>query len=190
MNALADRLPRAVEIEGKEHPINADFRVGLRIMEAFEDPELTGQEKQAVMLKLLYPEIPENTAEACRLAVKFLNGGEEPDEGRAEGEAVRRYSFTKDAKYIFTAVLQTHGVDLERIEYLHWWKFQWLFLDLREDCFFSRLIYYRTQRDKGKLTREEAEYCRTIKDILDLPEDRNPRADAAEEEFMRLLRGE
>ena len=65
-----------------------------------------------------------------------------------------------------------------------------MFLDLREDCFFSRLIYYRTQRDKGKLTREEAEYCRTIKDILDLPEDRNPSADAAGEEFMRLLRGE
>lgn len=189
MNVLVYRLPTTVEIDGKEYPLNTDFRVGLTIMEAFEDTALADKEKQMVMLELLYPEIPENITKACELAVKFLNCGEEPQSGNGEA-SLRRYSFTQDAKYIFTAVLQTHGVDLERTEYLHWWKFQYLFMDLREDCFFSRLIYYRTQRDKGKLTKEEAEYCRTIRHILDLPEDRDERAQTAADEFMRLLRGD
>ena len=189
MNILTGKFPVSVDINGREYPLNTDFRVGLRIIEAWEDHELTEREKQWVMLELLYPEIPEDTAEACRQAINFLDCGEEPASGSMES-AQRRYSFSKDAKYIYTAILQTHGVDLERMDYLHWWKFQYLFLDLREDCFFSRLIYYRTQRAKGKLTKEEAEYCWTIKDILDLPEDKNPNAEEAADEFMRLLRGE
>lgn len=189
MSILTSKLPVSVEINGREYLLNTDFRVGLKIMEAWEDSELTEREKQWVMLKLLYPEIPEDVAEACRLALNFLNCGEESTEGSTEAEQ-RRYSFSKDAKYIYTAILQTHGVDLERVDYLHWWKFQYLFLDLREDCFFSRLIYYRTQRAKGKLTKEEAEYCQAIQGILDLPEDKNPNADEAADEFMRLLRGE
>lgn len=191
MNILTDRLPQSVEIGEREYQINTDFRTGLRIMEAWEDPALTDREKQMVMLELLYSEMPNDLAEACRLAVKFLNCGEDMrgDHGEAP-PAERRYCFTQDAKYIFTAILQTHGVDLEQIDYLHWWKFQYLFLDLREDCFFSRLIYYRTQRANGKLTRQEAEYCRLIQSVLDLPEDKNPEAEKASDEFMRLLRGE
>lgn len=189
MSILTSKLPVSVEINGREYLLNTDFRVGLKIMEAWEDSELTEREKQWVMLKLLYPEIPEDVAEAYRLALNFLNCGEESTVGSTESEQ-RRYSFSKDAKYIYTAILQTHGVDLERVDYLHWWKFQYLFLDLREDCFFSRLIYYRTQRAKGKLTKEEAEYCQAIQEILDLPEDKNPSAEEAADEFMRLLRGE
>ena len=161
MSVLTEALPTSVEVDGRRYPIRSDYRVCLRIMEAFEDDALTSAEKQTVMLYLLYPEIPENAAGACEAA--------------------------KDARYIFTGVLQTHGVDLENIEYLHWWKFCYLFMDLREDCFFSRIVYYRTRRDKGKLTPEEREYCRSIRDILDLP--RPPEDTAVEDEFMRLLRG-
>ena len=62
MSILTDSLPVSVEIGGREYPLNTDFRVGLRIMEAWEDSELTEREKQWVMLKLLYPEIPEDAA--------------------------------------------------------------------------------------------------------------------------------
>lgn len=188
MTVLDGPLPQWVEIDGREVPVNSDYRVCLRIMEAFEDDALTAAEKQAVMLELLYPELPVNIAEACRQAVWFLNGGEEDAPGQTHGAPPpRRYSFTKDARFIFTAILQTHGVDLEKVEYLHWWKFCYLFMDLREDCFFSRIVYYRTQRDKGKLTPEEREYCEAIRDILDLP--RPPEDTAVEDEFLRLLRG-
>jgi bacteriophage gp15 protein len=187
VTVLDGPLPTSVEIGGREAPVNSDYRVCLRILEAFEDDALADAEKQAVMLSLLYPAIPADRAEACRRAVWFLNGGEEDGGQAADAAGPRRYSFTKDARFIFTAILQTHGIDVERAEYLHWWKFCYLFMDLREDCFFSRLIYYRTQRDKGRLTPQEREYCASIRHLLDLP---RPAADtAAEDKFMRLLRG-
>ena len=189
MNILTDDLPVSVVIDDKVYALNTDYRTGLTIMEAFEDQGLTDQEKALVMLELLYPEVPRNIGEAQRKALWFLNCGEPAIASDNHQPEERRYSFTQDARYIYTAILQTHGIDLERTEYLHWWKFQYLFLDLREDCFFSRLIYYRTQRAKGKLTKDEIEYCNKIRDILDLPEDKNPEANAAADEFMRRLNG-
>ena len=184
MSVLTEALPVSVEVEGRRYPINSDYRVCLRIMEAFEDDTLTNEEKQLVMLRLLYKDVPPNVAGACEAAMNFLNGW---TTAAGNDDGTRRYSFSKDARYIFTGVLQTHGMDLEKIEYLHWWKFCYLFMDLREDCFFSRLIYYRTRLEKGNLTQEEREYCDSIRDILDLP--KPPEDTTVEDEFMRLLRG-
>ena len=91
-------------IEGVEYAINTDFRAAIRVILAFEDDELTGVEKQAVMLQNMYPKMPENIQEAARLANKFLNGGEENTE---DGERpMRLYSFAKDANYIFAVAMR------------------------------------------------------------------------------------
>lgn len=191
MNALTERFPTKVRIDGQCYELNTDFRVGVKIMMAFEDNELSALEKQLIMLQLLYKEIPPDTQKACELAVKFLDCGESGDEnGGTESERTRLYSFSKDAKYIYSAIRQSHGVDLESTTYLHWWKFCYMFMDLREDCMFSRILYYRQQRQRGKLTPEERAYCAQIEDILALPEHWSPEEQYAANEFMSLLRGE
>jgi hypothetical protein len=77
MNVLLERLPTTVEISGKLYEINSDFRNCLSIILAFEDPDLTEYEKRLIMLELLYNQMPDDIVEACRVAVKFLNCGEE-----------------------------------------------------------------------------------------------------------------
>ena len=89
MNVLIDGLPTAAEIDGAEYELNTDYRVGLQIMTAFEDPDLTGFEKQAVMLQLLYPVVPSDARRAAELAVKFLNCGQEPKRSDDELDATR-----------------------------------------------------------------------------------------------------
>lgn len=182
MNVLADKFPTSIEIDGKEYELNTDFRVGLNIMLAFEDLELTGQEKNLVMLRSLYKEIPPDPLKACELAVFFLDCGEGADEGTAPAKRV--YSFSRDAKYIYSAIRQTHGIDLEAVEHLHWWKFCYLLLDLDQDSFFQQIIYLRRQKQRGKLTKEERETCMRLHDILELPEQKDQEAGAAEREFM------
>lgn len=186
MNPLTDGLPRTVRIGGIRYPIRWDFRTALRIITAFEDNELTDWEKQSVMLQLLYEKIPPDTQKACELAVLFLDCGGSLG-GDTGGEHL--YSFTKDAPYIYSAIRQTHGVDLEGADRLHWWAFCYLFLDLREDCLFSRLLYYRQKRAMGKLTAEERAYCDSIRDILDLPQEWSAEETAEADTFMQLLRG-
>lgn len=174
MNPLIDAFPTAVKIDGGVFPIHADYKTCLKIMLAFEDRELNLFEKQSVMLSLLYGEnIPENTAEALRLAVKFLNCGEVSEEkGSVTGDCGRLFSFEKDAQYILTAVNQTHGVNLE-CENPHWWAFVYMFMDLKEDCFFNRILYLRSQKQKGKLTPDERKTWDKMRNILEL-ENANP----------------
>ena len=187
MNVLTERLPTAIEIDGQEYEINADFRNCLNIILAFEDPELTAMEKKVVMLQLLYKEIPQNIAEAGRLGVKFLDCGVEQKKELPPEDTRRVFSFIKDAQYIYTAIKQTHGIDLEDVEYLHYWKFCYMFQDIKEDCFFSNILYYRNQRNKGKLTKEEREYCAKIHDILELPQNEDKEVVKAKSEFLQLL---
>ena len=70
-NILIDRLPESVEIDGREYLLDTDFRTCLRIILAFEDPELANIEKRAVMLDNLYMERPENLEEAFYLGMDF-----------------------------------------------------------------------------------------------------------------------
>jgi len=186
MNVLLDCFPAAIEVAGRVYAINADFRNCLRIILAFEDKELATLEKQMIAVDLLYDEAPENFYEAFRLAVKFLDCGEAQN-GQAKQQD-RLYSFEHDAKYIYSAIRQTHGLDLETVGFLHWWKFNYLFLDLHEDCFFNRIIYYRKKRREGALTKEEQEYCHAIADILDLPDELTETEEAHIEQFYASLK--
>lgn len=176
MSILTEQLPEAVLIDGVEYPINTDFRVAIKIIEAFESEELTGLEKNEIMLELLYGEnnIPDNIIpEALEMALRFLDGDcdeaeKSPDEDDSPGES-RLYSFTQDARYIFSGILQTHGIDITT-QKMHWWKFIVLFMDLDKDCFFSQLLSIRSRLKKGTLTKEERQWYNENKKIVDLPE--------------------
>lgn len=186
MNVLIDGMPTAVEINEVEYPINSDFRTCLRIMEAFEDTELTGYEKQSIMLSLLFPDVPNDVQAAMLIAVKFLNCGKESEESGGESDNTRYYSWTQDARYIMSAIEQTYHIDLSTAD-LHWWRFVGMFLDLDENCFFSRLIYLRKQKAKGKLTKDEEEWYYSIRDIVDLPETYTTDEQSAIDNFMAQL---
>lgn len=171
MNIILDGLPKAVKIDGVAVKINSDFRVCLKILRAFDDERLTESEKLTVLVTLLYPDIPENTALAISQGLKFLNVGKEPENAR---KAPQIFNFEKDAQYIFSAFKSSFNIDLSRIEYLHWWSFRSLFSDLGES-FFNTLIGLRTRRNKGKLTKEEKEFVREHPELIEL-EERNSKA--------------
>lgn len=190
MNALLESPPTSIEIDGKEYAINYDYRTCLNIILAFEDNELTPQEKTQVMLELLYKELPENIQTAAEKAVLFLDCGEEIANNTASSNGIGRlYSFSHDAKYIFSAIKYSHGIDLDECPDLHWWKFNYLFLDLDDNCFFNRMIYFRRQKAIGKLTKDEQKIYAEMAHIFDLPVQLNAEEQAADDEFMRLLNG-
>lgn len=170
-------------VDGVEYRVNTDFRDCLRTMLAFEDNDLTPQEKQLVLLQNLYAEVPPNTAAATRAAVEFLNGGAAKD-----GSGPRLYSFGQDAGMIFSAFRQTHGIDLETAS-LHWWKFLALFFDLGADTTFCNLVSLRKRVKTGKASKEERAAAREMGEAFDVPEldERTLDEKEQEAEFMRLL---
>ena len=115
------------------------------------------------------------------------NNNSENDEGVLKPK--RLYSFTQDAKYIYSAIKKSHNVDLENIEYLHWWKFIYYFFDLDEKSFFSQMLYLRNQKNKGKLTKEEKIVYSNLENILELENEEQYTEEEQEKinKFMRRL---
>lgn len=182
MNYLLDKLPHAVLIDGKAVPIHTDFRVCLRVVQALEDERLMEHEKLTVLLTLLYPEPPENTALAIEQGLKFLNLGEDMNASKTPPAAV--YSLNKDSSYIYTAFKSTFNIDLNTVENLHWWKFRSLFADLGKDCFFNTLISLRSRQRTGKLTDSEKDFVRRNPELLSLSE---PKQSTAVQDFISKI---
>jgi hypothetical protein len=186
MNLLTHQLPDAVEIDGKEYKLRTDYRGCLKILEAFEDPDLSEQEKYFVLLNILFEEFPTDTARAIELGLKFINSGDEikePDE-----TPMRLFSFDHDGNYIYAAFQQTHGIDLEKTN-LHWWKFLALFMDLGSETAFCQLVAFRKRVKSGTATKEEMKEYRNNLELFDVPEPdtRTLQEKIAEEEFLRLV---
>lgn len=182
MNYLLEKMPQAVMIDGRAVPINTDFRVCLKAIQALEDERLMEHEKLTVLLTLLYPEQPKDTSLAIKQGLKFLNLGEETDTAKLKQQQV--YSLTKDSAYIYTAFKSTFNIDLNSVEYLHWWKFRSLFADLGRDCFFNTLISLRSRQHSGKLTDSEKEFIRKNPELLSLSERKQ---DSAVNDFISKI---
>jgi hypothetical protein len=174
-------------VDGRECAIETDFRVCLRVIMAFEDADLTALEKQMVLLQALYPEKPENLKVAFEQGVKFLNGGKTSKE--TDGETQRLFSFERDAALIYSAVQQTHGIDLQNTEYLHWWKFLALFMDLGPDTTFCNLVNLRRRVKSGAASKEERKTAHDLGELFEVPEadTRTPEEREREAEFLRLV---
>lgn len=188
MNALLNRFPTKIKIEEQIIDIDSDYRNCLKIIMAYEDDDLSIEEKHYIMLKRLYKKIPDNIELAIEKGLLFLNCGKE-DEEASEKIKKRVYSFDKDGEYIYSAINQTHNIDLESIEYLHWWKFVFFFMDVKQDCTLSYIISLRDKKNRGKLDKDEKQTWFKMRKILDLdyviekPED-------DDSDFMKLWNNE
>lgn len=170
MDILTSDLPNKIKVNNNIYEINCDFRSIISTLRAFEDDELTYQEKLFVMLNNLYKTevLKEDIDEAINKAIKFIDLGKENEDDNKSTPGNRIYSFQKDANYIFSGILQTHTIDLEKQKDMHWWKFMALFMDMSSECTFGEMIYFRKRKLEGKLTKEEAKQYEKIKDIVDL----------------------
>ena len=64
-----------------------------------------------------------------------------------------------------------------------------MFMDLKEDCFFNRILYLRRQKQKGKLTPDEQKTWYEMRDILDLESENPAESDDNLNEFLTALNG-
>lgn len=183
---LFNDLPTKIQVNQKEYEINYDYRTILKILMALEDVNLYEEEKVGIMLSLLYKDdIPEeDIKDACKKASLFIDCGQFHEKGKSNQ---RIYSFSKDGNYILTGINSTHSIDLSEKTNLHWWKFMALFMDMNTECFFSELVYYRKRKLEGKLTKEEKQQYKKIKELVDLEQEDSEEIKAMKEAKEKFL---
>ena len=181
-------LPSSVEFGGKQWPIRTDYRGVLRVLAAFEDPDLTDGEKVYVCLKNLYPAFeaipPRLWQEAFDAAARFIDG----PGGVVSGGGYRTMDWEQDAPLIFPAVNRVAGFEVRTAKRLHWWTFLGYFMEIR-DSTYATVLALRQKRARGqKLEKEEAEFWRQNAGICELRK-RLSAAEIAEKERLEGMLG-
>ena len=158
-------LPTSLSVDGKDYPINSDYRIALLIFEAYNDPELTQQEKSRVCIECLYKEIPRNFSEALKQAVWFLDGGNMPKPEKAPKKLM---DWEQDESIIFPDINKVAGYETRSVDYLHWWTFLGFFNEIGEGLF-AQVMHIRSKKAKGKkLEKWEKEFYREHREMIDL----------------------
>ncbi len=195
-NILLDKLPS----DYRGFPIDSDFQVGIQIMQALENRELSGQEGQAAALALLFLQedaqgnklpLPDART-ALEGLVWFLTDWNHDHNDKGDKTKVTDYDI--DQWRIYAAFRQYYGINLNDLgrrcvgyklvdgevisvyeeNRLHFWEFMGLLTSLPE-CAYTRVVDIRARKITPKMGKEEKKAYIELKKVYALD---NPRETA------------
>lgn len=162
MNALTNKLPATVTIDGVDYPINTDFRAGIEYELLAQSGEAT-EEVIITSLELYYGDnIPINVDAALERIDWFYRCGKPLPEnvGNNYTNGAQAYSFEHDDQLIYAAFLSQYKIDIGDID-MHWWKFRSMFQSLNDSNRIVEIMAIRTMK-LDKLPKEQKEFYRAM----------------------------
>lgn len=187
---MIGELPRTVEVNGVDYDIRTDFRDILKILVAFNDPELEDSEKIYICLFVLYEDfeaIPDTDYEAAfKAALSFIDHG--MGSGDTHKKSPRVMDWEQDESIMFPAINKVAGFETRDAEYVHWWTFIGYYMEI-SDGVFSQVLNLRSKKAKGKpLDKWEREYWNANKSICVLAPKLTAEEQAAKDRLNAMLR--
>ena len=189
---MIGQLPKALKIHGKEYKICSDYRNILRIIQAYNDKDLSDQEKVFICMARLYKnpeEIPKDKdtyTEAFKAATEFIECHMSND--RPSPKVV---NWEKDEQLIFPAVNKVAGMEVRAIEYMHWWTFLGYFQGIDRDDIWGTVLTIRQKKAKGKtLEKYEKEFYAANRNLcsMEIAEEGQTPEDAMKAIYEQLLK--
>lgn len=185
-------LPKHLKVNGIDRAIRSDFRVALLIFQAYNDPELSDQEKTMAMMGCLYEDIWSipiaDHQEAHKQALWFLDGGKKDSDSKYQNSK-KVIDWEQDEYMIFSAINKVASKETREVEYMHWWTFLGYFNEIGEGLL-SAVINIRQKKNKGKkLEKYEQEFYRENKSLIDIKTRLTAEEQAEKEYFEKILNG-
>lgn len=188
-NILIDPLPLAIQVSGRDLPIETDFRTGILFEQLVESNEVPQEEKIAYAVNLYFPgRFPSNAMEQIQAVdgmLWFYSCGDEEratqqDQQQNSTNIARRiYDYDIDAPLIYSAFLAQYNIDLQDIQYLHWWKFIAMFRGLAQHHKIVEIMGYRAMNIAKIKNRAEREHYAALQAKYALPDNRSAEEKAA-----------
>lgn len=182
--------PTKMEANGHIYPINTDYRVALACFRALDDENITDLERfYAVETLLLGSEVLEEDEMILKDKIAtYLKCGREDEVSNDEID----FDFLQDRNKVKISIRQCYNnLDIDRIEYLHWYEYNELIEGLTEDSLIDRVRQIRTLdvneiEDKNKRQKAiEMKGKLSLKKKIKMTKEQ----EKAQEEFFRLLNG-
>lgn len=177
MNFFYESFPDSVCIHGEEISIITDFREYIRLLDMLKCNELNAFQKAALLAQYFLDEI-EVDEDAISALTKFVlmdsDAGDEDDgskdtEDNSCGSKKKLFSYELDYPFILSGFMRDYRIDLETVEYLHWWKFRMLFDGLSEDTEIKQRIMYRGINLSDIKDKDERKRISRIQQQIQLP---------------------
>ena len=189
INLLLDNIDKVVKDRIKID-FDTNFRIGIAFELMMQNHKYSIQAKTYQALKLFYPETNKikDTKKAIDDIVWFYSCGrseEKTSQKNRKGKNKQIYSYEFDNDLIYSAFKNQYNVDLEEIEYLHWWKFRAMFNGLKSDNRIVEIMGYRAM-DLSKIKdKEMKKHYKQLQEEHKLPDMRSE--EEKEEDFAEAL---
>lgn len=178
MNLFYEEYPKVLEVHGEFYPIITDFREYIRLLDMLKCKELNEIQRIMILGEYFLTDISIDQ-EAIHALTGFVtmdlkekennSDSEEEGEWQEETEKKNLFSYEIDYPYILSGFLRDYGIDLETVEYLHWWKFRMLFNGLSDDTEIKQRIMYRGINLSDIKDRDERKRILKIQRSIQLP---------------------
>ncbi|MGX8834932.1 bacteriophage Gp15 family protein [Amedibacillus sp. YH-ame6] len=176
MNILLNRFPDKVSIQEVDYVIHTDFRIGIQFEMMMLQSSLSDMDKIVQSLALYYPIYPQDIMKAMEQVLWFYNCGESfknNENKKSSGSNEQIFSYEQDQYMIYTAFLLYYQIDLNEIEYLHWWKFKQLFNELPDEAKIKKVMMYRSIHINSNMSKEQKQFYADMKSIYRLKNTQN-----------------
>lgn len=148
-------LPERLTIGNRIYRIDADFRRWMEIQQLFLNPDLTQTEQVNIAMINAFGAIPEAFEEALYQLLWFLSCGED---ARGPAPPEQLLDWEQDYFALWGDFRVYAGMDIRRVDYLHWWEFMAIFRSLPPDSQIKNRIRIRgidLNKIKDPETRED-----------------------------------
>ena len=162
--------------------IRTDFRESIKFELLMQDNSISDADKIKLALNLYYyePEKIQDVKKAIKDILWFYKCGKEDknvdnenEENNINNKQKQIYSYEFDAEYIYSAFMEQYRIDLNKIKYLHWWKFKALLISLNENILFSKIMGYRAMNINKIKDKDMKKHYKKMKKIYALPDMRS-----------------
>ncbi len=179
--------PEYAEIDGKEFKINTDFRVGLQCFMAINDDEIDDYSRTLAVVGLLFEdyEAIDNYEKALDVATKFLTCEKkyQKEDNKIDMD------FIYDAPYIKASFLTDYRIDLNKVEYMHWYQFCELISGLKDSSILNKVRDLRNLDLRDYKDRKQRERLAKAKQSVALPVKYSKDEQEEIDEFEALFAG-
>lgn len=183
-NILLDKLPSYTPSGLK---IRTDFRESIKFELLMQDVNIKEEDKIRLALNLYYDKFFD-IEDALRDMIWFYScnriENNKEQKRTIERKEKQIYSYEFDSEFIYSAFMEQYNIDLNNIEYLHWWKFKALFNSLNKNIHFSKIMGYRAidlSSIKDKETRKRYKKLKELYILPDMRSEEEKENDMAEE---------
>lgn len=173
--------PTKMEANGNIYEINTDYRVALACLRAINDEEISDLTRYlAIEGLLLGTNVKHEDREILKDKISiYLRCGKEENTSNDEID----FDYLQDEEAVEMSIRQAYnGLDLSRIEYMHWWEYNKLISGLLPDSLINRIRESRTLDENDYKDSKTKEKIRKIKEANKIKKHYKPRTFTEEEQ--------